>query len=104
MSADYGDLKVTYSSVAQTADEITKAAGVVQKQLDDIWAAVKSVTDGWEGEAHQGMMAAKAQFDARATHINQILTQIAATIRQGSADYQHTDRKASTYFTTSLNS
>ncbi|KUJ64123.1 hypothetical protein ACZ90_61805 [Streptomyces albus subsp. albus] len=98
MSGQNDDLKVTYSTVEQTAGDIKVAAGVVQKQLDDIWAAVKKVTDGWEGEAHQMMLAAKAQFDARGTHIHKILLEIAQKIETGSADYKHTDKKASQLF------
>ncbi|MFC0598615.1 WXG100 family type VII secretion target [Streptomyces palmae] len=98
MSGNGDDIKVTYSSLEQTAGDIRGAAGVVQKQLDDIWAAVKKVTDGWDGEAHQMMLSAKAQFDARGTHIHKILLEIAQKIETGSADYKHTDQKASRLF------
>ncbi|MEU5430112.1 WXG100 family type VII secretion target [Streptomyces olivoreticuli] len=98
MSGANDDLKVHYSSVEKTADDISKAAGVVDQQLKDIWAAVNDVTHGWEGEAHQMMLQAKAQFDARGTHIHGILTEISAKIKQGSMDYRHTDRKASQLF------
>ncbi|MFC5725009.1 WXG100 family type VII secretion target [Streptomyces gamaensis] len=92
------DLKVQYSSVERTADDIDRAAGVVDKQLQDIWAAVNAVTEGWDGEAHQMMLHAKAKFDARGQHIHSVLKEIAAKIRQGSADYRHTDRKAAQLF------
>lgn len=98
MSEADADIKVHYGSVERTADDIEKASLVVQKQLDEIWAAVKLVTDGWDGEAHGMMLAAKAHFDARGDHIQKTLKQIADTIRQGSMDYQHTDRKASRLF------
>lgn len=97
MSGDV-DLKVSYGSVEQTAADIERAAGVVQKQLDEIWAAVKAVSGTWEGEAKQMFDAAEQQFKARGTHIHQTLTQIAGKIRTGSMDYQSTDRRASKLF------
>jgi WXG100 family type VII secretion target len=92
------DLKVHYGSVEAIADDITAAAGVIDQQLKDIWAAVNNVTEGWQGEAHQMMLHAKAQFDARGTHIHSVLTEIAAKIKQGSADYRQTDKRASQLF------
>ncbi|MCC3766644.1 WXG100 family type VII secretion target [Streptomyces sp. UNOC14_S4] len=92
------DLKVHYGSVELIADDISKAAGVVDKQLQDIWAAVEKVTGGWQGEAHTMMIQAKLQFDARGTHIKSILTEIATKIKEGSADYRQTDKKASQLF------
>lgn len=92
------DLKVHYGSIDTTAGDIEKGAHVVRKQIDDIIAAVKAVTDGWEGEAHTMMLAAEKQFQARATHIEETLKLVASKIRQGSMDYQHTDRKASQLF------
>ncbi|MER7795285.1 WXG100 family type VII secretion target [Streptomyces sp. NPDC097640] len=92
------DLKVHYGSVEQTANDIDSGAKVVRKQMDDLLAAVKRVTDGWEGEAHQMMQSAEKQWNARATHIEATLKQVAAKIRDGSMAYQATDKKASTLF------
>ncbi|AZQ73854.1 MULTISPECIES: WXG100 family type VII secretion target [Streptomyces] len=97
MSGD-GILKVQYSGLGHTAGDIRTAAGVVQQQLDALWAAVDKVTHGWEGEAHQMMMAAKAQWDARAQHIQSVLEDVSKKIEHGSTQYQHTDRKAAGLF------
>jgi len=92
------DLKVNYSSLDSTASDIEKGAQVVRKQIDDIVAAVKKVTDGWEGEAHTMMLAAERQFNARAAHIDQTLKHVAKLLHESKADYHLTDKKSAQMF------
>ncbi|UNO41063.1 WXG100 family type VII secretion target [Streptomyces sp. MST-110588] len=92
------DLRVTYAAVEQTAADIERAAKELQAELDKIWAAVKRVSNAWEGEAHQAFQAAERQWNSRASHIQSTLHQVSAKVRAGSADYQATDRRAAGFF------
>ncbi|MFI9205864.1 WXG100 family type VII secretion target [Streptomyces sp. NPDC053048] len=98
MSGNDVDLKVSYAHVSELAAAIDQAAGVVQKNLDDIWAAVRTISGSWTGEAREMFNAADTQFHARGNHIHATLTKVAETIRTGSSHYAETDRKASRLF------
>ncbi|QKV92237.1 WXG100 family type VII secretion target [Streptomyces sp. NA02950] len=98
MSGDPMDIKVTYSSLQDTAGDLDRGAAAVRQQIEDILAAVKKVTAGWEGEAHQMMLAAEKQFHARANHIETTLKDVAAKVRHGSMDYHSTDRRNANLF------
>ncbi|MGK5628058.1 WXG100 family type VII secretion target [Streptomyces sp. URMC 123] len=98
MSNDLVDLKVTYASLDQAANDIQAAAKVVAQNLSDMWKAVEAVSHTWEGEAKLMFNAADQQFHARGKHIQETLDKIASTIRAGGADYQATDKKASQLF------
>ncbi|AIA04399.1 WXG100 family type VII secretion target [Streptomyces noursei] len=92
------NLRVTYGAVEQTAADIERAAKELQAELDKIWGAVKRVSSSWEGEAHQAFQAAERQWNARASHIQSTLHEVATKIRTGSADYKATDRRAAGFF------
>ncbi|MEU5612555.1 WXG100 family type VII secretion target [Streptomyces sparsogenes] len=89
---------VNYESVSNLASQLRTAAGNVRKEMGDIQAAVKKVTEGWEGEAHQAMLAAEKQFQARADHIQDLVTKVAALVEEGGRAYHATDVKASKLF------
>ncbi|MEU1790972.1 WXG100 family type VII secretion target [Streptomyces sparsogenes] len=89
---------VNYESVQQLASQLRTAAGNVRKEMNDIQAAVKKVTEGWEGEAHQAMLAAEKQFQARADHIQGLVTKVATLVESGKDAYHATDVKASKLF------
>ncbi|WP_432015372.1 WXG100 family type VII secretion target [Streptomyces cucumeris] len=98
MSGDPMDIKVTYNSLDDTAGDIERGAVAVRKQIDEIVAAVKRVTAGWEGEAHQMMLAAEKQFNVRANHIESTLKDVAHKVRKGRMDYHSTDKKNANLF------
>ncbi|MCP9209370.1 WXG100 family type VII secretion target [Streptomyces sp. NEAU-Y11] len=98
MSGDPMDIKVTYNSLDDTAGDIERGAAAVRKQIDDILAAVKKVTAGWEGEAHEMMLAAEKQFNVRANHIETTLKEVATKVRRGKMDYHSTDKKNANLF------
>lgn len=98
MSGDPMDIKVTYASLEDTAGDLDRGAAAVRKQIDEIVAAVKKVTAGWEGEAHEMMLAAEKQFNVRANHIETTLKDVAAKVRGGKMDYHSTDRKNANLF------
>ncbi|MDW6059538.1 WXG100 family type VII secretion target [Streptomyces sp. FXJ1.4098] len=92
---------VDYESVQQLATQLRTAAGNVRKEMQDIQGAVKKVTAGWEGEAHQAMLAAEKQFQARADHIQGLVTRVATLVESGKDAYHATDVKASKLFSVS---
>ncbi|MFI0814000.1 WXG100 family type VII secretion target [Streptomyces sp. NPDC021098] len=98
MAGDPQEIKVTYNSLADTAGDLERGAKMVRQQIDAIIAAVKTVTSGWEGEAHETMQAAEAKFRARAEQIEIELGKMASKIREGSMDYRATDKKAAQLF------
>ncbi|MBL1102349.1 WXG100 family type VII secretion target [Streptomyces coffeae] len=98
MSGDPMDIKVTYASLEDTAGDIERGAAAVRKQIEDIVAAVKKVTAGWEGEAHQMMLAAEKQFNVRANHIETTLKDVAHKVRKGKMDYHSTDKRNANLF------
>ncbi|SEC69640.1 WXG100 family type VII secretion target [Streptomyces melanosporofaciens] len=98
MSGDGMDIKVTYNSLEDTAGDLERGARVVSQQIEAIIASVKTVTEGWEGEAHQMMLAAERQFKTRANHIESTLKEVATKVRTGSMDYHATDKKSAQLF------
>ncbi|GAA2371975.1 WXG100 family type VII secretion target [Streptomyces cuspidosporus] len=98
MSTLSDELLADYESIQQLANQLRTAAGNVRKEMNDIQAAVKKVTEGWEGEAHQAMLAAEKQFQARADHIQGLVTKVAALVESGKDAYHATDVKASKLF------
>ncbi|EFL22836.1 hypothetical protein SSOG_02550 [Streptomyces himastatinicus ATCC 53653] len=98
MAGDSQEIKVTYNSLADTAGDLRRGSKMVREQIDAIITAVKAVTDGWEGEAHEMMQAAEKQFRNRAQHIDSTLQEMAAKIEHGSMDYRATDKKAAQLF------
>jgi len=98
VAGDPQEIKVTYNSLNDTAGDLERGAKMVRQQIDAIIAAVKTVTEGWEGEAHETMQAAEKQFRGRAEQIETELKHMATKIRQGSMDYRATDKKAAQLF------
>ncbi|WP_267893805.1 WXG100 family type VII secretion target [Streptomyces sp. RTd22] len=98
VAGDPQEIKVTYSSMQDTAGDLQRGAKMVREQIDAIIAAVKTVTGGWEGEAHEMMQAAEQQFRNRATHIESTLRDMANKVHEGSMDYRATDKKAAQLF------
>ncbi len=99
MTANGGELLVTYASLQETANQIGSAAGVVQREIDAMKSAVANVSAGWEGEAKQAMDEAQRRLQDRANAIGEILKQVSSKIREGADHYHVTDMKASRLFT-----
>ncbi|MFF4576798.1 WXG100 family type VII secretion target [Streptomyces sp. NPDC001389] len=99
MSGNDGHTRVRYGSVQQMADRIRVVSRNILKDLDEMEAAVKVVTDTWDGEAHREYVALQKKYHARADHMQKQLEAVARLIERGKGDYRATDVKASRLFT-----
>ncbi|MER6215264.1 WXG100 family type VII secretion target [Streptomyces sp. NPDC048387] len=96
---DDGHTRVRYESVQQMADRIRIVSRNILKDLDEMEAAVKVVTDTWDGEAHREYVALQKKYHARADHMQKQLEKVAQLIERGKGDYRATDVKSSRLFT-----
>ncbi|MCX5375501.1 WXG100 family type VII secretion target [Streptomyces sp. NBC_00091] len=96
---DDGHTRVRYESVQQMADRIRVVSKNILKDLDEMEAAVKVVTDTWDGEAHIEYLSLQKKYHARADHMQKQLEGVAQLIERGKGDYRATDVKASRLFT-----
>ncbi|MFG2619123.1 WXG100 family type VII secretion target [Streptomyces sp. NPDC048507] len=99
MSGNDGHTRVRYESVQQMADRIRVVSKNILKDLDEMEAAVKVVTDTWDGEAHMEYVNLQTKYHRSADHMQQELEKVARIIEQGKGDYRATDVKASRLFT-----
>jgi WXG100 family type VII secretion target len=99
MSGNDGHTRVRYENVQQMADRIRIVSKNILKDLDEMEAAVKVVTDTWDGEAHQEYVSLQTKYHRRADHMQQQLESVAQLIERGKGDYRATDVKASRLFT-----
>ncbi|MCF3106625.1 WXG100 family type VII secretion target [Streptomyces roseoverticillatus] len=98
MADQGGELVVRYSSLQTAHDDIKKAAGVIERELEAMRAAVNQVAAGWHGEAHQMMLQVDAEFRKRSAHIQTTLKQVADLVLKGGEHFHATDKKASQLF------
>ncbi|MEU4948266.1 WXG100 family type VII secretion target [Streptomyces lavendulae] len=99
MSGTDGHTRVRYESVQQMADRIRVVSKNILKDLDEMEAAVKVVTNTWDGEAHLEYVNLQTKYHRRADHMQQELEKVAQIIERGKGDYRATDVKASRLFT-----
>ncbi|MEV4927683.1 WXG100 family type VII secretion target [Streptomyces roseoverticillatus] len=98
MADQGGELVVNYSSLNTAHDDIMKAAGVIERELETMRAEVERVATGWHGEAHQMMLQVDAEFRTRSAHIHETLQQVADLVLKGGEHFHATDKKASQLF------
>ncbi|MFD8982945.1 WXG100 family type VII secretion target [Streptomyces sp. NPDC059564] len=99
MSGNDGHTRVRYENVQQMADRIRVVSKNILKDLDEMEAAVKVVTDTWDGEAHREYVTLQTKYHRRADHMQTQLEKVAQLIERGKGDYRATDVKASRLFT-----
>ncbi|MEU0130392.1 MULTISPECIES: WXG100 family type VII secretion target [unclassified Streptomyces] len=91
--------KVRYESVQEMATRIRTVSRNIVKDLEEMDAALKVVTDTWDGEAHGGYVSLQKQYKGKADHMKNRLEQVAKIIENGKDSYRSTDLKASRQFT-----
>ncbi|MGE7388860.1 WXG100 family type VII secretion target [Streptomyces sp. NPDC004126] len=94
-----GHTRVRYESVQQMADRIRVVSRNILKDLEEMEAAVKVVTDTWDGEAHLAYVDLQKKYHGRADNMQKQLEGVARLIERGKGDYRATDVKASRLFT-----
>ncbi|MGW4231033.1 WXG100 family type VII secretion target [Streptomyces sp. NPDC004980] len=91
--------KVRYESVQEIANRIRVVSRNIIKDLEEMDAALKVVTDTWDGEAHGGYVALQGKYKGKADHMKNRLEQVAKIIENGKDSYRSTDLKSSRLFT-----
>ena len=93
--------KVRYDSVQVMADRIRVVSKNIIDDLAKMDAALKVVTDTWDGDAHAGYVALQHKYRGKADHMKNRLEQVARIIESGKDSYRSTDVRASRLFTES---
>ncbi|MGW2089248.1 WXG100 family type VII secretion target [Streptomyces sp. NPDC001880] len=91
--------KVKYETVQEMANRIRAVSRNIVKDLEEMDAAVKVVTDTWDGEAHGKYVSLQGKYKGRAEHMKDRLEQVARIVENGKDSYRATDHKASLAFT-----
>jgi WXG100 family type VII secretion target len=91
-------MEVHYGTVEQIAGDIKVRRDLLERQLEALWAAVGKVDDAWQGDAKEAFGLIKKQWEQRVQSITSTLSQMETKVRQGSDQYQATDKKAASFF------
>ncbi|MFD0343556.1 WXG100 family type VII secretion target [Streptomyces sp. NPDC127117] len=90
--------KVKYETVQEMANRIRAVSRNIVKDLEEMDAALKVVTDTWDGEAHGKYVSLQGKYKGRAEHMKDRLEQVARIVENGKDSYRATDHKASLAF------
>ncbi|MEU6949835.1 WXG100 family type VII secretion target [Streptomyces sp. NPDC046332] len=99
MSGIDQNTKVRYESVQEMANRLRTVSSNIIKDLEEMNAALRVVTDTWDGEAHQEYVILQGKYKKRAEDMKNRLELVAKQIEQGKDSYRATDVKASRLFT-----
>ncbi|MFB7917791.1 WXG100 family type VII secretion target [Streptomyces sp. NPDC056061] len=91
--------KVRYESVQEIANRVRAVSQKIVTDLTEMDAALKVVTDTWDGEAHGEYVALQKKYKGRAEHMRDRLAEVAKIIESGKDSYRATDLRASRGFT-----
>ena len=91
MSGD-GHILVTFGSVNEAAMDTDSIAAQIAQQLSDLKAYLAPLVGTWSGDASTEFQALQAKWDASAGDLNQVLRQIAQSLRTAGDNYLNTER------------
>ncbi|MER6500872.1 WXG100 family type VII secretion target [Streptomyces sp. NPDC001455] len=91
--------KVRYESVQEIANRVRAVSQNIVKDLEEMDAALRVVTDTWDGEAHKEYVVLQKKYKGRAEHMRDRLAEVAKIIESGKDSYRATDLRASRGFT-----
>ncbi|MEV7781633.1 WXG100 family type VII secretion target [Kitasatospora sp. NPDC088351] len=83
---------VNFETVKQAGADVRATAKRIESQLEELKSGVNKIASSWEGAAQQGYQAHQAKWDQRATHLQQVLTQIAGSLDKAADSYNATER------------
>lgn len=92
MSAADRRILVTFDAMEAGASHLEAVAGQIEQQLNYLKSYLAPLVASWTGQASTEYQALQQKWDASAAQLNQILRQIAATLR--TADENDTQRSA----------
>jgi len=91
MSQD-GQILVTFGAVNEAAMDADGVASQIAQQLGDLKAYLAPLVASWSGEASSDFQALQAKWDSSANDLNQVLRQIAQSLRTAGDNYLNTER------------
>ena len=91
MSQD-GQILVTFGAVNEAAMNADGVASQIAQQLGDLKAYLAPLVASWSGEASSDFQALQAKWDSSANDLNQVLRQIAQSLRTAGDNYLSTER------------
>ncbi|GAA3018264.1 hypothetical protein JCM13580A_16560 [Streptomyces drozdowiczii] len=91
--------KVRYESVQEVANRIRAVSRNICQDLEEMDAALKVVTDTWDGQAHAEYVTLQHKYRGKADHMRGRLEEVARIIEAGKDHYRATDLRSSRLFT-----
>jgi WXG100 family type VII secretion target len=91
MSSD-GHILVTFGAVNEAAMDTESIATQIAQQLSDLKAYLAPLVASWSGEAAIEYQALQSKWDSSAGDLNQVLRQMAQSLRTAGDNYLNTER------------
>lgn len=88
-----GQILVNFATISQASQDVRSTANNVRRQLDELEAGVKKIAASWEGQAQEAYRAKQAEWDQRASSMQQTLEAIAKALDSAAQNYQATESK-----------
>lgn len=70
-----------FAHIATAADDIERTNGQITSRLDDLKRELQPMVNEWEGESAESYKNAQKNWDDAAAQINDILAQVARSVR-----------------------
>jgi WXG100 family type VII secretion target len=86
-------ISMSYSNVAQLAQDVKTAANHIQQELDDLKKRVADASTHWNGETKEAYARLQADWDHNVQDLHQHLNLIAAEVGRAPDSYHATDKK-----------
>lgn len=92
MTTPGDQIKVTFGAIDSAASDTDTIATQIDQQLDDLKAYIAPLVATWTGEASTDYQALQTKWDTSAAELNQILRQIAITLRTSNENYNSAEQ------------
>jgi WXG100 family type VII secretion target len=92
MSNPDGEIRVGFGAIDAAASDTDAIATQIAQQLDDLKIYLSPLVATWTGEASTDYQALQSKWDTSAAELNQVLRQIANTLRTSNENYSGAER------------
>jgi 6 kDa early secretory antigenic target len=86
------EILVTFGELANAQQSVTRIAGQLTAQLEDLRRYLAPLVASWSGQAAQDYQAKQHQWDTAAADLNQVLSQIGVALGHANEGYQQVER------------
>jgi len=87
MTSGSDQIKVTFGSIDTAASDTDSTAANLNQQLDDLKGYIRPLVASWTGQAATNYQGLQQKWDTSAADLNQVLSQIANTLRTSNQNY-----------------